>query len=311
MSYRLLSYRRGAQPRAGLLIEGRVHDVAQLTADHSLTSVLAVLEAWDASAPRLAAAAERIKAGAETPASIALAEAELAPPVLWPGAIYAAGANYVDHVQEMSRAHGLGDESTLKEQGEQPWYCMKAGRSCVVGPGAKVVLPAFTEALDWELELAAVIGRAATRVSVDKALDCVAGYTVANDLSARDALRRKSMPFASPLSADWLSSKNFDGACPIGPWITPASDIGDDVQALGMKLWVGEELMQDSNTAGMIFTVAQQIASLSSRVTLQPGDLVLTGTPAGVGMPRKRFLQRGETVRLWIERIGEFSHQVV
>jgi 2-keto-4-pentenoate hydratase/2-oxohepta-3-ene-1,7-dioic acid hydratase in catechol pathway len=99
------------------------------------------------------------------------------------------------------------------------------------------------------------------------------------------------------LSADWLSSKNFDGACPIGPWITPASDIGD-VQALGMKLWVGEELMQGSNTARMIFTVAQQIASLSSRVALQPGDLVLTGTPAGVGMPRKRFLHRGETVRL-------------
>jgi len=304
MSYRLLSYRHGAPSRAGLLIEGRVYDAAQLTADESLTSVLAALQAWDATAPRLVEAAEHVKAG------VPLAEAELAAPILWPGAIYAAGANYLDHVQEMSRAHGLGYESTLRELGEQPWFCMKAGRSCVAGPGAKVVLPAYTDALDWELELAAVIGRAATRVPVDKALDYVAGYTIANDLSARDALRRKAMSVASPLSADWLSSKNFDGACPIGPWITPACDIGD-VQALGMKLWVGEELMQDSSTAGMIFTVAEQIASLSSRVTLQPGDLILTGTPAGVGMPRKRFLRRGETVRLWIERIGEFSHEIV
>jgi 2-keto-4-pentenoate hydratase/2-oxohepta-3-ene-1,7-dioic acid hydratase in catechol pathway len=106
-----------------------------------------------------------------------------------------------------------------------------------------------------------------------------------------------------------VSQKCFDGACPLGPWIVPASEIPDP-HRLGIRLWVNDELMQDSNTAQMIFNTAEQIAMLSSRVTLYPGDLILTGTPAGVGMGRKRFLKPGERVRLWIESIGEFSHKV-
>ena len=106
-----------------------------------------------------------------------------------------------------------------------------------------------------------------------------------------------------------MSQKCFDGACPLGPWIVPAGEIPDP-HRLGIKLWVGDELMQDSNTSEMIFNTAEQVAMLSSRVTLHPGDLVLTGTPAGVGMGRKRFLKSGERCRLWIEGIGEFSHKV-
>ena len=235
--------------------------------------------------------------------------ARLLAPVLFPGAIYGAGANYVDHVQEMNRAHGFAQGPTMKELGEQPWHFLKAARSCVVGPGTVVTPPAHSKAIDWEIELVAVIGKLAKNVPVDRALDYVAGYTVANDLSSRDSFARKQTPAPSPFSLDWVSHKSFDGACPLGPWITPARDIGDP-QRLGMKLWVGNELMQDSSTQLMIFTVAEQIAALSVRVSLQPGDLVLTGTPAGVGMPRKRFLQAGETVRLWIENIGEFEHSL-
>jgi 2-keto-4-pentenoate hydratase/2-oxohepta-3-ene-1,7-dioic acid hydratase in catechol pathway len=146
-------------------------------------------------------------------------------------------------------------------------------------------------------------------VPASQALDYVAGYTIGNDLSARDAMRRPKNPPEAPFHFDWLSHKCFDGSCPLGPWIVPAADIGDP-QKLGLKLWVGEELMQDSNTSKMIFSTAEQIEMLSSRVTLQPGDLIMTGTPAGVGTPRKRFLRPGETVRLWIEKIGEFEHKL-
>ena len=142
---------------------------------------------------------------------------------------------------------------------------------------------------------------------MERALDCVAGYTIADDLSARDAMRRDKNPNTSPFHFDWVSQKCFDGACPLGPWIVPASEIRDP-QALGLKLWVNGELMQDSHTSKMIFDTAEQIAMLSSRVTLQPGDLVLTGTPAGVGMGRARFLAPGDTVKLWIEDIGEMTH---
>jgi 2-keto-4-pentenoate hydratase/2-oxohepta-3-ene-1,7-dioic acid hydratase in catechol pathway len=197
----------------------------------------------------------------------------------------------------------------MKERGEKPWHFVKTSRSSVVGPGAKVKLPAFSKAVDWEIELAAVIGKKAKDVSVEKALDCVAGYTIANDLSARDAMRRESNPPTSPFHYDWVSQKCFDGACPLGPWIVPAAEIKNP-HHLGLKLWINDELMQDSNTSQMIFDTAEQIAMLSTRVTLQPGDVVLTGTPAGVGMGRKRFLQPGERLRLWIEGIGDLNHTV-
>ena len=168
-------------------------------------------------------------------------------------------------------------------------------------------LPVYSQMVDWEVELAAVIGRAARDVSVEKALDYVAGYTIANDLSARDVMRRDKNAATSPFHYDWLSQKCFDGACPLGPWIVPASDIPYP-QNLALKLWVNDTMMQDSHTGKMIFSTAEQIAMLSSRVTLYPGDLILTGTPAGVGMPRRTFLKAGDTVKLWIEGIGELSH---
>jgi 2-keto-4-pentenoate hydratase/2-oxohepta-3-ene-1,7-dioic acid hydratase in catechol pathway len=198
----------------------------------------------------------------------------------------------------------------MKELGEKPWHFVKTSKSSVVGPGARITLPVYSQMVDWEVELAAVIGKVARDVPVERALDYVAGYTIADDLSARDVMRRDKNPATSPFHFDWLSQKCFDGSCPLGPWIVPAGDIADP-QTLGLKLWVNDTLMQDSNTSKMIFDAAEQIAMLSSRVTLQPGDLVLTGTPAGVGMPRRLFLKAGDTVKLWIESIGELSHTMV
>lgn len=301
MSYKLLTYASDRGPRAGLLIGQQVIDAAEATGREAWSTVIGALESWD----EANAAFSRISVKGGIP----LTDTTLLAPILYPGEIYCAGANYQDHVEEMARASGREPGKNMKELGDLPWFFIKTGRSSVVGPDATVKLPAYSNAVDWELELAAVIGRKARGILARDALSCVAGYTVANDLSARDAMKRDKVPSNTPFHYDWLSQKCFDGACPLGPWIVPAADVGDP-QNLAMKLWVGEDLMQDSNTGNMIFSIAEQIEMISSRVTLYPGDLVLTGTPAGVGAARKRYLQPGEKLRLVIEKIGELRHAV-
>ena len=307
MSYKLLTYQAGRDARAGVLVADQVFDAAKLTANATHASVLGVLNDWPKASRALAQAAKRIAAGTSRVEGTPLARVKLLATVLYPGAIFCAGTNYRDHAEEMARVSGTPLEKDQRELGLSPWHFIKTARSSVVGPGAKVKLPAYSQMVDWEVELGAVIGRPAKNVTVERALEYVAGYTIGNDLSARDAGRRPHLPDASPFKMDWLGQKCFDGSCPLGPWITPASEI-QDPQALAMKLWVNDELMQDSNTKRMIFSTAEQIAQLSTRVTLQPGDLILTGTPAGVGMARRRFLKPGETVRLWIEGIGELRN---
>jgi 2-keto-4-pentenoate hydratase/2-oxohepta-3-ene-1,7-dioic acid hydratase in catechol pathway len=307
VSFRLLSYRAGAEARAGILVGGEVYDAAKSAGVPS--SVLAILQGWPSASRLLVQAAKRLAGGKSRAKGLPLSRVKLLAPLLYPGNIYCAGANYTDHVAEMERAQGLAPGPTMKDLGEKPWHFVKSSKSAVVGPGAQVKLPAYSNAVDWEVELAAVIGRPAKDATVEQALACVAGYTIANDLSARDAMRRAKNPPTSPFHFDWVSQKCFDGACPLVPWIVPAAELRDPGK-LGIRLWVNDELMQDSSTAKMIFSTAEQIAMLSSRLTLQPGDLVLTGTPAGVGMGRKRFLKAGDTVRLWIEEIGELSHSM-
>jgi 2-keto-4-pentenoate hydratase/2-oxohepta-3-ene-1,7-dioic acid hydratase in catechol pathway len=307
MSHRLLSYQSGREARAGVLVEDQVYDAARISGNAAYSSVLAILQDWNDARSSLSLAAKRIVAGKSKVKGVPLKRVKLLAPVLYPGNIYCAGANYTDHMAEMALAQGKTPGPTMKQLGEKPWHFVKSSRSSVVGPGARVKIPPYTRMMDWEVELAAVIGKAAKDLPVEKALDCVAGYTIADDLSARDAMRRNMNPPTSPFHFDWVSQKCFDGSCPLGPWIVPASELRDP-QDLALKLWVNGELMQDSHTSKMIFDTAEQIAMLSSRVTLQPGDLVLTGTPAGVGMGRKRFLKAGDTVKLWIEGIGDMTH---
>jgi 2-keto-4-pentenoate hydratase/2-oxohepta-3-ene-1,7-dioic acid hydratase in catechol pathway len=206
----------------------------------------------------------------------------------------------------MNKAHGRPPEPDPHTLGLESWHFIKASRS-LANPGAAVKISGYSQKMDWEVELAAVIGRPAKHVPLAKALAYVAGYTCANDLSARDRGRRPHVPDTSPFKADWVSHKSFDGSCPLGPWIVPARDIPDP-QNLGLKLWVNGVIKQDSNTGQMIFTLAEQIAHLSSRLTLHPGDLILTGTPAGVGAGRGEFLKAGDKVKIWIERIGELTN---
>jgi len=237
-----------------------------------------------------------------------LGSVKLLAPIDRPGAIYCAGANYKDHVLEMARSQNIAPEPNPHAAGLQSWHFIKAP-GCIIGPNEIVHLPSRSNKVDWEAELALVIGRTAKDVSVNAALAYVAGYTIANDLSARDFTKRAAVPDSSPFKYDWVAHKCFDGSCPIGPWIVPAEEIADP-QNLAMELSIGGVIKQKSNTSQMIFTVAEQISHLSGKLTLHPGDVILTGTPAGVGAPRGEFLKAGDEVRITVEGIGELVNRM-
>lgn len=302
-SYKLVSYQSLQGARAGVVIGEDVFDTAELTGRPDYATVLSILNDWDNADDALRAAAARAT-GRQAVGS--LARTALLAPVLWPSGIYCAGANYTDHMLEMAKVVNTRPEPDPHNQGLKPWHFIKASR-CVAAPNAVVKLPTYSQKVDWEVELAAVIGRQAKDVALDQALSHIAGYTVANDLSARDVMKRAPVPDTSPFKFDWLSQKCFDSSCPIGPWIVPARDLPDP-QNLSVKLWVNDVIKQDSHTSQMIFTLAEQISHLSTRMTLYPGDIVLTGTPAGVGMARGEFLKPGDVVKAWVEGIGSLSN---
>jgi 2-keto-4-pentenoate hydratase/2-oxohepta-3-ene-1,7-dioic acid hydratase in catechol pathway len=236
-------------------------------------------------------------------------ELSLKPPTSFGGAVYAVGANYHDHVSEMAIAIGTPAPSDPRPPGAMPWFFQMPARNCLVGHRSKVARPRGCRQLDWEAELAVVVGKGGRNIPAEVALEHIAGYTVANDLSARDLFVRQNLPPASPFRYDWLAHKSFPGSCPLGPGLVPARGI--DPQRLRVRLWVNDELLQDSHTGQMIFSVAEQIASLSAQVSLYPGDVILTGTPAGVGMARGRFLGEGDHARVTIEGIGTIENEIV
>jgi 2-keto-4-pentenoate hydratase/2-oxohepta-3-ene-1,7-dioic acid hydratase in catechol pathway len=301
--YKLATYQSADGPRAGVILGDMIFDAERLTSRY--TTVLGILEDWDNADEMLRdASTKAARDGKGQP----LQHTQLRAPVLWPSAIYCAGANYSDHAAEMARRANRPPEPDPKSLGLKPWHFIKASRS-LADPGATVSASHYTQKLDWEVELAAVIGKTAKNVTVEQALDHVAGYTAANDLSARDLSRRPHVSETSAFKSDWIGQKSFDGACPLGPWIVPAQDIPEP-QNLAIKLWVNDVLKQDSNTGNMIFNIAEQISHLSMGMTLHPGDVILTGTPAGVGSARNEFLQPGDVVKIEIERVGALTNTI-
>lgn len=302
-------------PRAGMVVDGRVSDIAGALADSGQkalsgygTTVLEVLRQWPEMHSELRKIARESRARPARFKSAALSEVRLLAPILYPGAVFCAGANYWDHVAEMSKALGLPDEPDPHELGLKPWHFMKPAAACIRATGDRIGLPAYSKKVDWEAEIAVVIGRACRDVGVESALDYVAGLSIVNDLSARDHIRREGVPIASPFHYDWVSQKAFEGALPFGPWICPLDQI-EDVGKLGIQLWVNDELMQDSSSSNLIFSMAEQVAHLSTRLTLQPGDVIATGTPAGCGMARGRFLRPGDRVSIRVEHVGTLVNE--
>jgi 2-keto-4-pentenoate hydratase/2-oxohepta-3-ene-1,7-dioic acid hydratase in catechol pathway len=220
-----------------------------------------------------------------------------------PGQVFLAGSNYRDHAVEMLRRDQAAGIKREAHELQEPWHSLKAGRATIVGPGAHVAVPPGCRKFDWEAELAVVIGREASNVSVERALDHVAGYMVANDLSARDRSRRADAKEGTSLYIDWLRHKSFRGACPTGPWITPAEQVAEP-GCLPIRLTVNGKVRQESNTASMIFGIAEQIAALSAQLPLYPGDIILTGTPGGTAASHSRYLQPGDEIAVTIGELG-------
>jgi 2-keto-4-pentenoate hydratase/2-oxohepta-3-ene-1,7-dioic acid hydratase in catechol pathway len=212
--------------------------------------------------------------------------------------VFCVGRNYADHIAEGARAQNVRIDVT-----EVPVFFTKPP-TAVIGPGAAVpIFPHVSEKIDYEVELAVVIGTAGRDIPRESALDHVFGYTILNDISARDVQRRHG--------GQYFKGKGLDGSCPLGPWVVTADAIPDPA-ALGIRLRVNGELRQDSTTAAMIFDIPTLIASLSEGMTLEPGDIIATGTPSGVGyaMDPPRFLADGDTVSCEIDGIGTLENPV-
>lgn len=298
--FKLLTFLQEERPVAGVLVRDRIYPAEALLGGTSVrdkTTTLGILNEWDLALPALTAAAsapETLEGG--IPANAA----QLSAPIPNPGAYFCVAANYYKHSAEITP-----DRKATREQRE-PYFFLKPGRHTTRGPGEAVQVPTVTQKLDWELELAVVIGREARNLTVENAMSCVAGYTIVNDLSARDLARRDDWVFVS----DWFGQKVFDGSMPMGPWIVPASDI-TDLGDVPLKLWLNDEIQQDSTTADMIFSIPEQIEYITRRVTLYPGDVIATGSPAGVGAPRGLFLKPGDRLRCEIAGIGSMETPII
>lgn len=215
-----------------------------------------------------------------------------------PANIYCAGANYYDHAEEMG--HERPNKADLEP------FLFLASTATLTGHRRPVRRPPGCERFDWEVELAVVIGRLARDVRAEDAPAVIAGYSVANDLSSRDLSQRTDVPF----SPDWLRSKCYEGCLPVGPAVVPSALIPDPMN-LTMSLSVNGEVMQQSSTSEMIFTLYEQIEYLSAIGPLLPGDIIITGTPAGTGIAWGRYLAPGDHVVAAIDSIGALETSIV
>lgn len=290
---RIITYRANPQEawQAGIEDNGRVvAATAVYSYGEQLPTVRVLLEAGPAIlATVLANAREILEAGDQ--AVLALEAVELGPPVPDPEKIICLGLNYADHAAE-----------TKMEIPKYPILFPKY-RNSLTGPYSPIVLPHFSTKIDYEAELAVVIGQTCKDVSERDALNYVAGYTIMNDVTARDWQAR---------SSQWMPGKAIDTFAPMGPGIVPASELPDP-QKLRVITRVNGQVLQDSNTELMVFSVARSIEYISTFMTLVPGDIISTGTPAGVGFTRKPpiYLRREDIVEVEIEHIGRIANKVV
>ena len=271
---KLVSYSTdGGVPAIGYIEAGEIHPLGG-------TSMLEYIERGRD--------ADRRPGGGET---LPLEEARLQAPISRPGKIIGIGLNYEDHANE-----------TGAEAPEKPIVFAKYPNT-VVGPGKAIRIPPITEQVDYEAELAVVIGQPAKDVSQDEALDYVFGYTNCNDVSSRD------LQFSE--GGQWTRSKSIDTFAPIGPYIATRDEVPDP-QSLSIRCVLNGEVMQDGTTSKMIFPIATLVSFLSTGMTLMPGDLILTGTPAGVGFARdpKVFLKAGDEVTIETEGLGSLTNPV-
>jgi 2-keto-4-pentenoate hydratase/2-oxohepta-3-ene-1,7-dioic acid hydratase in catechol pathway len=280
---RVITYEDAGRMHPGLVKDGTVINLETA----GFRSVIELIEAG----PEGLAKAEKLASDAPPTAQRALPEVRLCAPIPKPGKLICVGLNYLDHAKE-----------TGAEIPKVPTIFNKFN-TAVIGPGENIVLPKASKAPDFEAEFAFIIGRGGRYISKDNWKDHVFGYTIVNDVTARDYQRA---------TTQWLMGKTFDTFAPMGPWIVTADEIADP-HDLDIELEIDGETLQDSNTRELIFKVPDLIVFLSSVFTLEPGDVVSTGTPSGVGFARKppRYLHAGEEITVRISAIGELKNRVV
>lgn len=266
-----------------------------------------LLQDWDRAFDRLSRIADK----ARDVAPIPVADLVVLPPVPRPGKILNAAANYRKHAQNMREKHAGGAVDWSRDYGldkakGRPYMFLRAS-STISGGFDPIVLPLGMGRIDWEAELGVVIGRPAKHATRETAMQHVAGYVITNDVSSRDGTWREDRP---ALRSDWLAGKSYDSFAPTGPWFVPAAFV-PDYRDLSIRLWLNGELMQDGLAGDMIFDVPDQIAYASSMMTLEPGDLLATGTPDGTGAERERFLQAGDVIEIEIDGLGRQRTPVV
>jgi 2-keto-4-pentenoate hydratase/2-oxohepta-3-ene-1,7-dioic acid hydratase in catechol pathway len=289
---RLITYSSGG-PRLGALVESGIVDLAHVSHGELPSSMLEFIQAGS---PALERARSLVAVATEvTP----LAEVRLLAPIPRPSKnIFCLGLNYAEHVAEGGRA--LGEDRGLPEY---PVFFSKPP-TCVIGPEDPIVFdPRISDKMDWEVELTVIIGQTGKNIPGAQALDHVFGYTIGNDVSVRDVQRRHG--------GQWFKGKAFDRCAPLGPIVVTRDEVAD-VQDLRLSLRVNGVTKQESNTRFMIFPVAACIESLSEGMTLEAGDLIMTGTPDGVGFARTppEYLKDGDAVEAEIERIGVLRNSV-
>ena len=289
----LITFADSAGSRAGVLLSGgRVLDLA--VAMPPARDMLAVI---DGGAPMLAAI-RTLAANPPANALLALASVALQAPIPKPRRnVFCVGRNYMDHVAEGDRTRGI----TQSEVPKYPQFFTKAA-DCVIAPGANVPThEGVTKWLDYEVELVAIIGTAGRDIPKEKALEHVYGWTIGNDVTGRDLQRRHGQ---------WFKGKSLDRSCPLGPVIVPAGDLNAADLAISLKL--NGEQRQASRTSKMIFDVTEIIHQLSSGFTLLPGDVIMTGTPEGVGyaMQPPQTMKAGDVMELTIEGIGTLTNTI-
>lgn len=292
--FALASVRENGSTSAALVVD---EDVLYLP-DRPTTQAL--LEDWDAWLPRL----EQYAGGADLERAGSVQDVDLGPAVPHPPNLYMAGANYADHAREMRK---LPDDAEVAKPAKGPFMFLKP-TTAIIAHGDEVRLEPGAERVDWEVELAVVIGRHGHHVIAADAPSLIAGYTVANDVSVRGRFARDDIAEA-PMQFDWFSQKAWATSCPLGPWLVPAAQL-PDAQDTVMRLTLNGEVQQHASTAEMIFSIAEQIEFVSSIIPLRPGDVICTGTCAGVGMATGRFLSPGDVMVAEIEGIGALRNPV-
>jgi 2-keto-4-pentenoate hydratase/2-oxohepta-3-ene-1,7-dioic acid hydratase in catechol pathway len=293
MDYALSTIRHASRPTPVIEVAGRHHrlDVVApgLFRQAPSRGLMNLFDDWAQSELQLAELAARLAGSSE--AVVEPARDDFLAPLLYPNKLLLAGANYYEH---MVKDAGKPDFS---KAASTPVFFLKPPTTSLVGSGP-VRYPVQSRALDWEIELAVVIGKRLRRVSEEEAMAGVAGYAVGLDLSARDW----QMNPRHPWKFDLFTGKSFDDSCPLGPKIVPARFV--DAGNLHLRLTVNGETRQDANSDDMVWSVAEQVSILSEHVTLEPGDVLLTGTPAGVGMASGTYLKVGDVVEATISGLG-------